>query len=61
MTDAQPKIRFVVERTLSGWVVQGPGRPFGPFHGKANALDLAEGMARAIRAGGGEVDVVVKD
>ncbi|WP_331588419.1 hypothetical protein [Phenylobacterium sp.] len=50
-----------MERTLSGWVVQGPGRPFGPFHGKANALDLAEGMARAIRAGGGEVDVVVKD
>jgi len=40
---------FVVELTAAGWMVKGRGGSFGPFHAREQAVDLAEGMAHALR------------
>lgn len=61
MTKSKPRFRFVVERTPSGWIVVGGDRPFGPFYARENAIDLARGMAEAIRAAGDTVVVEVRD
>jgi hypothetical protein len=40
---------FVVEQTAAGWMVSGCDDPLGPFHYREQAVDLAEGMAQALR------------
>jgi len=52
---------FVVERTERGWMIFNGSNPFGPFFSKEQALDLASGMAAAMRAMGDSVVVRVKD
>ena len=52
---------FVVEQTDRGWMILAAPQPMGPFFSKAQALDLAEGMATAMRAMGDLVTVRVVD
>ena len=51
-TPAPPKLsgfEFVVQLTAAGWTVSGRDGGFGPFHSRERAVDLAEGMAHALR------------
>ena len=52
---------FVVEHSDRGWMILSAPLPLGPFFSKAHALDLAEGMATAMRAMGDKVTVRVID
>jgi hypothetical protein len=52
---------FLVEHTERGWMVLNGPLPLGPFFTKEQALDLASGMATAMRAMGDVVTVRVKD
>ena len=40
---------FVVEQTDAGWMINGGDDALGPFHYRQQAVDLAEGMAQALR------------
>jgi hypothetical protein len=51
---------FVVEHTRGGWMVLGGPQDLGPFFAKEHAVDLANGMAVAMRAMGDAVLVRVK-
>jgi hypothetical protein len=44
-----PAFEFVVQLTAAGWTVSGRDGGFGPFHSRERAVDLAEGMAHALR------------
>ena len=61
MPNEHRKFEFVVEHTDRGWMILDAQQAMGPFFSKAHALDLAEGMAAAIRAMGDEVTVRVID
>ena len=47
----QSEVVFVVRYADSGWLIEGP-TTIGPFHSRQRALDLADGMAQAIRVAG---------
>jgi hypothetical protein len=51
---------FVVENTERGWMILSESQPMGPFFSKEHAVDLAEGMAAAMRRMGDQVVVRVK-
>jgi hypothetical protein len=51
---------FTVVRTAAGWMVKDHS-DMGPFNAKEQAVDLAEGMAAAIRSNGGEAAAVVDE
>ncbi len=53
-------IIFRVRRLDEGWFVEGPQR-MGPFVAREQAVDLAEGMAKAIRELAQPVIVTVED
>ena len=61
MQDGGRSFEFLVERTDRGWMIVNGSVPFGPFFSKEQALDLASGMAAAMRAIGDVVIVRVKD
>jgi len=52
---------FVIERTELGWMILSDLEPLGPFFSKEHTLDLAQGMAAAMRQMGDVVVVRVKD
>jgi len=58
MTTPEPEIVFTVREFPAGWVVEG-GVTTGPFVSRDRALDLAEGMALAIRDTGQAARVVI--
>jgi hypothetical protein len=58
MTDESKEIVLFVREASGGWVII-DGVTNGPFYSKALAVDLAEGMAVAIRASGQRARVVV--
>jgi hypothetical protein len=58
MTDKLGEVIFVVQELAGGWVVV-DGMTNGPFSSKIRAVDLAEGMALAVRATGQTARVVV--
>lgn len=51
---------FVVREVPEGWLVEN-GATLGPFFSKERAMDLAEGMAVALRATEHSAEVVVAD
>jgi hypothetical protein len=51
---------FVVEKTDLGWMILNAFEPIGPFYSREQAVDLAEGMAAAMRQMGDRVVVRVK-
>lgn len=61
MRNEKQIFEFVVERTGHGWMVLGGLQSLGPFLAKEHAIDLANGMAVAMRAMGDAVLVRVKD
>jgi hypothetical protein len=61
MADEKRIFAFVVEFIDGAWMVLGGDAPLGPFFSKERAVDLAEGMAGAMRSMGDEVIVRVKD
>jgi hypothetical protein len=61
MHDNGRAFEFLVEYTDRGWMVLNGSEPLGPFFTKEQALDLASGMAAAMRAMGDVVIVRVKD
>jgi hypothetical protein len=60
MSNEKPAFEFIVELTARGWMVLGGQEPLGPFHAKEHAVDLANGMAVAMRSMGDNVVVRVK-
>ncbi len=58
MSDKLEEIIFVVRELAGGWIVV-DGMINGPFSSKIRAVDLAEGMASAVRATGQPARVVV--
>lgn len=58
MTSETEEVILVVREDTEGWVVVG-GTVNGPFFSKIRAIDLAEGMADAIRTTGQRAKVVV--
>ena len=61
MPKEKQTFEFVVEHTGRGWTVRGGLQDLGPFFAKEHAVDLANGMAVAMRAMGDAVLVLVKD
>ena len=61
MSDENRTFEFVVEHTEGGWMIKNAPQPLGPFFSKAHAVDLAEGMAAAMRVMGDEVVVRIVD
>ena len=61
MPNEKPTFEFVVEPTRGGWMVLGGLQALGPFLAKEHAVDLANGMALAMRTMGDRVLVRVKD
>ena len=57
--DIGPEVTFVVRAAAGGWIVE-DGTTNGPFFSKTRAVDLAEGMALAVRDAGRQARVVVK-
>jgi hypothetical protein len=51
---------FTVCRDSVGWIIRDHVE-FGPFHSKEQAVNLAEGMAAAIRASGGHATATVDE
>jgi hypothetical protein len=51
---------FTVCRDSGGWIVR-EHINFGPFHSKEQAVNLAEGMASAIRASGGQATATIDE
>jgi len=57
MMEAQrAELVFVVRQGDGGWLIDGPST-MGPFFSKDHALDLAHGMAQAIRSSGQDARV----
>jgi hypothetical protein len=61
MTEGARSFEFVVEHAEQGWMVLGGRQPIGPFVAREQAMDLALGMAAALRAMGDTVIVRVRD
>ena len=61
MSESRRSLEFVVEDTDQGWMIFGGQEPIGPFFTREQAMDLATGMATAIRAAGDTAIVRVKD
>jgi hypothetical protein len=55
---SEREIVFTVREFPGGWVVE-DGVTIGPYFSKARALDLAEGMALAIRDTGQAARVII--
>ena len=60
MTEKAEEVIFVVREMKGGWIVV-DGTTNGPFFSKMRAVDLAEGMALAVRAAGQQARVVITD
>jgi len=61
MDERKPAFEFLVAYTEQGWMVLNGAAPLGPFFTKEQAINLASGMATAMRAMGDVVIVRVKD
>jgi hypothetical protein len=61
MPNETQTFEFVVEHTRRGWMVLGGLQALGPFFAKEHAVNLANGMAVAMRDMGDVVLVRVKD
>jgi hypothetical protein len=61
MANQNRTFAFTVEFVDGSWMVLSAGDPLGPFFSKEQAVELAEGMAVAMRMMGDEVVVRVKD
>ena len=51
-------MKIEVKRTPAGWIVI-DGTTMGPFAIKSRAIDLAEGMAQALRSNGEIVELII--
>jgi hypothetical protein len=58
---AAPEMRLIVRPRVGGWVIQGVGDANGPFPSRGDTIELAEGMAQAMRESGAVVDLVIED
>jgi hypothetical protein len=61
MPNEKQTFEFVVEHSKGGWMVLGGLQALGPFFAKEHAVDLANGMALAMRTMGDRVLVRVMD
>ncbi len=52
-------MKIEVKHTPAGWIVIG-GMTMGPFAVESRAVDLAEGMAQALRTAGEPVELVIR-
>jgi len=54
------EVRLIVRPITGGWVIQGTGDANGPFPSRGDTIDLAQGMAEAMRASGAVVEVIIE-
>ena len=52
-------MKIEVKQTRTGWIVVN-GTTMGPFAMKSRAIDLAEGMAQALRTFGEVVELIIE-
>ena len=58
MNPEPPPIRLTVEQRPEGWFIVGPSHVNGPFHSRADTVQMAQDMAAYIRVSGGNVELV---
>ena len=59
-TSVQAPMQLFVRRVSAGWIVGGLDRWTGPFVSREQVMDLAEGMADAIRSIGTAIEIVIQ-